>query len=73
MSVTSTLETSLVGVVVLGLRNAFPFVVEVSPRLAELLSLAARWVSRVAARTIPPSLFSEMYFRQRSSTRRALL
>ena len=71
--VTITLEASLVAVVTFGLRNAFPLVVEVSPRPTELLPLSTRIVSRVAARAIPPSPLSDMHFRQRSSTRRAML
>jgi len=71
--VTTTLEASLVAVVTFRLRNAFTLVVEVSPRLTELLPLTTRMVSRMTTRVTPPSPLSDMHFRQRSSTRRALL
>jgi len=71
--ITITLEASLIAVVAFGLRNTFPLVVEVSPRLTELLPLTIRMVSRVTARAIPPSPLSDMHFRQRSSARRTLL
>ena len=70
---TTTFETSLVVIVVLWLSNAFTLVVDVSPRLTELLPLTIRMVSRVTARAIPPSPLSDMHFRQRSSARRTLL
>ena len=71
--VTITLEASLVAVVTFRLRNAFTLVVEVSPRLTELLPLTTRMVSRMTTRVTPPSPLSDMHFRQRSSTRRSLL
>ena len=67
--ITTTLKASLVAVVALRLRNGFALVVEVSPRLTELLPLTTRMVSRVTTRAIPRSLLSDMHFRQRSSTR----
>jgi len=70
---TTTFETNLVVIVVLWLRNAFTLVIEVSPRLTELLPLATRMVSRITARAIPPSHLSDIHFRQRSSIRRSLL
>ena len=70
---TTTLETSLIAVVAFGFKNAFSLVVEVSPRLTELLPLTTRIVSRVTSRAIPPSPLSDMHFRQRRSTRRSLL
>ena len=70
---TTTFETNLVVIVVLWLINAFTLVIEVSPRLTELLPLATRMVSRVPARAILPSRLSDMHFRQRRSTRRALM
>ena len=71
--ITTTFETSLIAVVAFGLRNTFPLVVEVSPRLTKLLPLTTRMVSRMTARAILSSSLSDMHFRQRSSTRRALL
>ena len=71
--ITITLEASLIAVVAFGLRNTFPLVVEVSPRLMELLSLTTRMVSRMTARAILSSSLSDMHFRQRSSIRRSLL
>jgi hypothetical protein len=70
--ITTTLKASLVAVVALRLRNALALV-EVSPRLTEILLLTTRMVSRVTTRAIPRSPLSDMHFRQRSSTRRALL
>jgi hypothetical protein len=71
--ITITLEASLIAVVAFGLRNTFPLVVDVSPRLTELLPLTTIMVSRMTARAILSSSLSDMHFRQRSSTRRALL
>ena len=68
---TTTFETSLVVIVVLWLSNAFTLVVEVSPRLTELLPLTTRMV--MTARAILSSSLSDMHFRQRNNTRRVLL
>jgi len=70
---TTTFEASLIVVVAFGLRNAYLLVVEVSPRLMELLLLTTRIVSRMTARAISSSPLGDMYFRQRSSTRRSLM
>ena len=61
--ITTTFETSLIAVVAFGLRNTFPLVVEVSPRLTKLLPLTTRMVSRVTTRAIPRSPLSDMHFR----------
>ena len=61
--ITTTFETSLIAVVAFGLRNAFPLIVEVSPRLTEPFPLATRMVSMVTTRAIPPSPMSDMHFR----------
>jgi len=70
---TTTFEASLIVVVAFGLRNAYLLVVEVSPRLTELLLLTTRIVSRMTARAISSGPLGDMYLRQRRSTRRSLL